>query len=209
MCVPPRVSGDVLEGVDLGLEADGEPGDLELRDDDSLYSPDEPLASLTKVTHRYRTKGPETPDSTEPELVQTKTMFLGVPLRTKKAQEVMPAVQSIICRLETSGYPVNRYFADRAQELRSSALVAWLRSYGVSASWTAGEDPASNKAELAVQYLKGTTRKLLLASGLPASLWPLAVLHAGRRSWINFPGVRSFPAIFAPFWTASPGQASI
>ena len=183
--VPPHVSGDVLEEADLGHEAGGEPGELELCDDDSLYSPDDPLASLTKVTHRYRTKGPETPDSAEPELVQTKTMFLGVPLRTKKASEVMPAVQSIICRLETSGYPVNRYFADRAQELRSSALVAWLRSYGVSASWTAGEDPASNKAELAVQYLKGTTRKLLLASGLPASLWPLAVLHAGRRSWIN------------------------
>ena len=196
-CVVPEESLDAFLKDDMDQTDGLEPLSSELLDDVSMYSPDELPASMSKVTHRYRVKGPESPNE---EQVQTKTMFLGVPLRTKKAQEVTPAVQTVICRLETAGYPVDRYFADRAQELRSSGLAAWLRSYGVYASWTAGEDPASNKAELAVQYLKAATRKLLKASNLSPAFWPLAVLHASRRSWINVSlAFGSFQPTLLPF----------
>ena len=126
-CVVPEESLDAFLKDDMDQTHGLEPLSSELLDDVSMYSPDELPASMSKVTHRYRVKGPESPNE---EQVQTKTMFLGVPLRTKKAQEVTPAVQTVICRLETAGYPVNRYFADRAQELRSSglAVAALLRS---------------------------------------------------------------------------------
>ena len=89
----------------------------------------------------------------------------------------------MINRLESCGFPVHRYHADRAQELKSRALVAWLRDRGIHGTWTPGDSPAGNKAELAVQQLKGSARKLLAASGLAAKSWPLAILHASNRHW--------------------------
>ena len=60
---------------------------------------------------------------------------------------------------------------------RSSGLGLWL---------TPGEEaPAGNKAELAVQQLKGLARKLLAVAELGPSFWPLAVLHASRRNWVH------------------------
>ena len=89
----------------------------------------------------------------------------------------------MINRLESSGFPVHRFHADRAQELKSAGLVAWLRDRGIHHSWTPGDTPPSNKAELAVQQLKGLVRKLLRVGGFPVSFWPLAALHASERNW--------------------------
>ena len=145
---------------------------------------------VDKVTHRIRAKGPEpadVPDSPEgdvPPVVPTRTLFMGVPLRAKKAKEVLPAVQAVVNKLEAFGFPVHRYHADRAQELKSKALVSWCRDRGIHPTWTPGESPAGNKAELAVQQLKGLTRKLLHVAGLDSDFWPLALLHASRRHWV-------------------------
>ena len=95
----------------------------------------------------------------------------------------MAQVQAVINRLESYGYPVHRYHADRAQELKSAALVAWLRDKGIHTTWTPGDTPAGNRAELAVQQLKATARKLLAVAGLEMAYWPLAVLHASARHW--------------------------
>eukprot|EP00439_Symbiodinium_sp_Y106_P004816 s957_g1.t1 len=43
--------------------------------------------------------------------------------------------------------------------------------------------PAGNKAELAVQHIKASVRKLLQIGKFPASFWPLAALHASERNW--------------------------
>ena len=115
--------------------------------------------------------------------VSTRPLYLGLPLRTKKGKEVLGQVQRLINRLESSGFPVHRFHADRAQELRSAGLVAWLRERGIHHSWTPGDTPASNKAELAVQQLKGSVRKLLQVGGFPVGFWPLAALHASERNW--------------------------
>ena len=93
------------------------------------------------------------------------------------------AVQLLINRLEAYGFPVHRYHADRAQELKSRALVNWLKDRGIHGTWTPGDTPAGNRAELAVQQLKGLARKLLFTSKLEPSYWPLAVLHASNRNW--------------------------
>ena len=157
-----------------------------------------PEPALKVVEHRFKEKGPEPegpkPAGQDPPLpppaeeppdshVQTRTLFLAVPLRTRKGKEVLAAVQLLVNRLETWGFPVHRYHADRAKELRSAALVQWLRTQAIHATWTAGESPAGNKAELAVQNIKGGARKLLLAGDLPSDLWPFAVLHVSSRNW--------------------------
>ena len=92
------------------------------------------------------------------------TLFIGVPLRSKKVHEVYPQVQGVINKLEAAGYPVHRYHSDRAKELRSDALIRWLKERGIYLSSTAGESPAGNRAEIAVQQLKGAVRKILVAS---------------------------------------------
>ena len=90
----------------------------------------------------------------------------------------------MINRLESYGFPVHRYHADRAKELRTHTLVSWLRDRGIHPTWTRGDAPAGNKAELAVQNLKGFVRKLLHLAELPVTLWPLALNHASRRNWV-------------------------
>ena len=57
-------------------------------------------------------------------VTKTRTLFLGVPLRTKGGKEVLLQVQGMINRLEAYGYPVQRFHADRAKELRSAALIS-------------------------------------------------------------------------------------
>ncbi|CAE7205236.1 unnamed protein product [Symbiodinium sp. CCMP2592] len=119
------------------------------------------------------------------EKVKTRTLFLGVPLRSKRGAEVMAQVQALVNRLETAGFPIHKYFSDRAKELRSHALIGWLRHRGIHPESTSGEDPAGNKAEVAVQHLKQDARKLLRAADLPAGCWPLAVMHVLGENWLD------------------------
>ena len=85
---------------------------------------------------------PQEEDSEVPKAVGTRTLFLGTPLRSKKGREVMLQVQGIINRLESSGFPVQRFHADRAKELRSASLLGWLKEIGVHPTWTPGDAPA-------------------------------------------------------------------
>ena len=169
---------------------------------DELLSLPEGEATEKAVTHRVRRKRPEdgspgdgplrepppevSGESSAVKLGKTKTVFLGVPLRSKRGKEVYVQVQGLINKLEAFGLPVHRYHADRAKELRSTALIHWLKGQGIHPSWTAGESPAGNRAELAVQNLKGFVRKLLVISGLDKGFWPLALLHASSRNYRNF-----------------------
>ena len=156
-----------------------------------LPEPGEDLG-IKAVTHRVRKKGPEGDDSREPGLEDgpTKskhlTLFIGIPLRSKKGREVYPQVQGVINKLEAAGFPVHRYHSDRAKELRSDAVMRWIKERGIHPSSTAGESPAGNRAEIAVQQLKGMVRKLLGASRLDKQFWPLALMHASTRFWIRF-----------------------
>ena len=112
----------------------------------------------------------------------------------------MAAVQSVINRLESYGYPVHRYHADRAQELKSKALVSWLRDRGIHPSWTPGDSPAGNRAEVAVQQLKQASRRLLAEASLEAVYWPLAVLHASNRFWVTMAESLGIPQpVLLPF----------
>ena len=108
----------------------------------------EELFGVAAVRFRMRSKGPEgseevprpplelgpepsedpplPPPVEEPPPIKTRMLCLAVPLRSKKGKKVLGAIQSVVNRLEAFGFPVHRYHADRAQELKSKALVTWL-----------------------------------------------------------------------------------
>ena len=161
--------------------------------------------SVKVVERRFRDKGPEPPGPNElapgadplrkskgsqPEdeerVLKYRTLFLGVPLRSKAGKGATLAVQSVVNKLEALGLPVHRYHSDRAKELRTTVLLSWMKQQGIHVTSTPGEAPSGNRAELAVQNLKGFVRKLLHASKLDKSLWPLALLHATARNWAVF-----------------------
>ena len=142
------------------------------------------------MTQRLKGKQPEpgADAATEAEEFPNghRTLFFGVPLRSKRGRETFLAIQGVVNRLEASGFPVQRYHADRAKELRTGALIGWLKDKGIHATWTAGESPAGNRAELGVQCLKAFIRKLLFVAHLDKFYWPLALQHASARNWSNF-----------------------
>ncbi|CAE7203184.1 GIP, partial [Symbiodinium sp. CCMP2456] len=115
-----------------------------------------------------------------------RTLFIGVPLKSKAGKGVTLAVQGLVNKLEAHGFPVHRYHSDRAKELRTTALLTWMKQQGIHVTSTPGEAPSGNRAELAVQNLKAFVRKLLHASGLDKMFWPLALLHASARNWSDF-----------------------
>ncbi|CAE7787133.1 RE1 [Symbiodinium sp. CCMP2592] len=185
---------DTKSGGAQQLEVDAGLGEPELFPE--LFGSSDDVV-LSAVSHRVRGKKPEVEveggvgpidcgDGFSMAAGKNLTLFLGVPLRTKGGREVLGQIQALINKLEAFGLPVQRFHADRAQELRSKALVLWLRDKGIHTSWTPGEAPAGNHAELAVQNLKGGVRRLLLTAGLPKTFWPLALLHASTRNWHVF-----------------------
>ncbi|CAE7537698.1 RE1 [Symbiodinium sp. CCMP2592] len=191
----PLVSVDKPEGEDKEHEVSRDAAEPELFPE--LFGELESGVDLKAVTHRVKGKRPEDDpvgagvgpivlEESESAPATNTTLFLGVPLRTKGGKEVLGHVQAIINKLEAHGLPVHRFHADRAQELRSKPLVAWMRAQGIHPSWTPGEAPAGNHAELAVQNLKAGTRKLLLTSHVGRQFWPLALLHASARNWVRF-----------------------
>ena len=189
----------VIEGGvgDIPLD-DPDDGDL-MRELDQIPLSFEEVARVKAVTRRVKYKRPEdeAPAASSGDLsIKTrKTLFIGVPLRTKTGKEVLHQIQGVINRLESSGFPIQRYHADRAKELRSHSLISWLKNKGIHTTWTAGESPAANRAELGVQVLKAFVRKLLFASGLDKDVWPLALLHGSARNWLNFNEAAGIPQL--------------
>ena len=154
-----------------------------------------------KQSEKLPEEEPPLPPPKEPPNIpgSHRALFLGIPTRSKSGKEVLLAVQLLVSRLLSAGFPVHRFFADRAQELRSKQLVQWLADRSIYPSWTAGEDPASNKAELSIQHLKQTARKLLSSAGLSPEFWPVAIRHASQRHWrftleaLGIPQPKLFP----------------
>ena len=126
--------------------------------DDQALESEGAFIALKVVDRRLRSKKPEPkeppplpPPPEEPPSKGTRTLFMGVPLRSRRGKEVMGAVQKVVNQLGAYSFPVHRFHADRAKELRSAGLVSWLRQQGLPCTWTPGESPARNKAELDAQ----------------------------------------------------------
>ncbi|CAE7227612.1 unnamed protein product [Symbiodinium necroappetens] len=146
-----------LEASDKGTTGLGPGPGVELESIEEFFAlPGVGSVGVNAVTRRVRGKrgedeGPVSSGEAEVPSGQEEGVAVGIPT-AKKGHRV-------INRLESTGFPVQRYHADRAKELR---------------------------AELSVQHLKGFVRKLLFAATLDKKYWPLALVHASTRNWIGF-----------------------
>ena len=99
-------------------------------------------------------------------------------LRSK--DEVLVALMSMIQEFVTQGgRPVKRIRTDKGGEYVSAALSAEFDKLGIWHEETAGYTPEQNGiAERLNRTLMERARTMLSESGLPASLWGYAILHA-------------------------------
>ena len=115
---------------------------------------------------------------------EIETLFIGVPLQSKKGTEVLEALQEIVIRLEREGLIVRRLHTDRGTEFMTKSLISWCRSKGIYKTTTEVQDSKSNgRAELAAGIFKRLGRTLLKCAKLPREYWPYAVHHASHLKW--------------------------
>ena len=128
---------------------------------------------------------PEDSDpSVEPPYVDRVTLRWAEPLHNRNSDGLRLAVMQAIAKCKAYGIPVLRFHSDRAKEFQSSRLIRWLTEQAIHVTKSAPEDPAANgTAESAVKEVKRYARRCLISSGLPSSLWPLAVRQASEQSW--------------------------
>ncbi|CAE7189867.1 TY5A [Symbiodinium sp. KB8] len=102
-----------------------------------------------------------------------------IPLVTRRSSEVNAAIRTMILKIKAEGFPVVRCHSDRARELTSDSLRAWLVERDILPTTGEGQAPQQNgRAEAVVKSLKGRAKQLLHASGLPRQLRPMAMTYA-------------------------------
>ncbi|CAE7467813.1 RE1 [Symbiodinium necroappetens] len=105
---------------------------------------------------------------------QMQVLQYAIPLVTRRSSEVNAAIRTMILKIKAEGFPVVRCHSDRARELTSDSLRAWLVERDILPTTGEGQAPQQNgRAEAVVKGLKGRH-----ASGLPRQLWPMAMTYA-------------------------------
>ncbi|CAE7745152.1 unnamed protein product [Symbiodinium sp. CCMP2592] len=111
--------------------------------------------------------------------LMTETLYFCVPVNSKKAVHVLPALQQMVVDVRALGYPVARIHSDRGGELRGNAVKRWILNQGILRTTSTGSEPAENGvAEAGVRYLKRRGRVLLDAAGVGREHWPTAIQTA-------------------------------
>ena len=104
------------------------------------------------------------------------------PITSRQASDVIPAIARIYARLREMGLPVYRLHTDRARELMGAQLKRWAQDRNIVKTTVPGDAFKENgRVEAEIGVLKRATRTLLKAGGEPATLWPMALRHAGER----------------------------
>ncbi|CAE7714237.1 unnamed protein product, partial [Symbiodinium necroappetens] len=110
---------------------------------------------------------------------QMQVLQYAIPLVTRRSSEVNAAIRTMILKIKAEGFPVVRCHSDRARELTSDSLRAWLVERDILPTTGEGQAPQQNgRAEAVVKSLKGRAKQLLHATGLPRQLWPMAMTYA-------------------------------
>ncbi|OLQ10709.1 Retrovirus-related Pol polyprotein from transposon TNT 1-94 [Symbiodinium microadriaticum] len=183
----PSEPGSVLKE---GIVADAEEKD-ELEGGVGSFGDYEDLFEDLKVNHDY-VKDPlpeEELDKTNKEFWETykevgdpfqmQVLQYAIPLVTRRSSEVNAAIRTMILKIKAEGFPVVRCHSDRARELTSDSLRAWLVERDILPTTGEGQAPQQNgRAEAVVKSLKGRAKQLLHATALPRQLWPMAMTYA-------------------------------
>ena len=107
----------------------------------------------------------------------TNLTFVG-PITSRKVSDVLPAIARIYARIWEMGLPVYRLRTDRARELMAAQVKRRAEDSNIVKKTVPG-DAVKENGEIGV--LKRATRTLLKAGDEPATLWPMALRHAGER----------------------------
>ena len=119
------------------------------------------------------------------------------PLESRAQEMVIEAMQRTLIKFRAMGIATNRLHSDRAKELLSRQMRKWCTTMGISQTFTAGDDPASNgHIESEVNQLKRKTRVKLAEAGCGREAWPMAMRYATeerRRQQLEALGVPMLP----------------
>ena len=179
--VPPDEDGSGRGAlVQLSGEAPGDershPGGVP--DEDG--SGGEPLVQLSgegaEPAEPLQTHGPPTLE----EATELRVFRVALPMKSKKAREVVATVMEFVLRLRSEGYHIGRIHSDQGHEF-AGEFRRWALQRGIYLTRTAGDDPRGNgRAEVAVKAFKNYIRRTLRQASVDAKWWPWALRYSNE-----------------------------
>ena len=113
--------------------------------------------------------------------VDSKVLSFALPVVSRKAHHVIPAVASIYARARSMQVPILRVHTDRAQEFAGAAFRKWCLDRSLWHTMSPGDEPTQNaRVERTIGLLKNKVRTCIKASKAPISWWPLALRHSAE-----------------------------
>ena len=113
--------------------------------------------------------------------VDSKVLSFALPIVSRKAHHVIPAVASIYARARSMQVPILRVHTDRAQEFAGTAFRKWCLDRSLWHTMSPGDEPTQNaRVERTIGLLKNKVRTSIKASKAPISWWPLALRHSAE-----------------------------
>ena len=113
--------------------------------------------------------------------VESKVLSFALPIVSRKAHHVIPAVASVYARARSMQVPIIRIHTDRAQEFAGVAFRKWCLDRSLWHTMSPGDEPTQNaRVERTIGLLKNKVRTSIRASKAPISWWPLALRHAAE-----------------------------
>ena len=113
--------------------------------------------------------------------VDSKVLSFALPVVSRKAHHVIPAVASVYARARSMQVPIIRVHTDRAQEFAGVAFRKWCLDRSLWHTMSPGDEPTQNaRVERTIGLLKNKVRTSIKASKAPISWWPLALRHAAE-----------------------------
>ena len=110
-----------------------------------------------------------------------KSLTMALPIKSRKASEVIKATARVVARLRSLNIPIVRVHTDRAQEFCGRDFQAWLRARDLWHTTTAGDEPSTNaRAENELKIIKGRARTLMKSARCEVTQWPLAIRYASE-----------------------------
>ena len=171
--VPMDQDGPMVEGLTrLGYKLKGVDDEPDVKDDE-LEQADLDAAEEAQSRWQHYLAGRDA--------VKVKMVTMAIPVRSRKAQDVLEAVGEVYGRLRALQIPIIRVHTDRAREFSGGEFRAWIRRRDLYHTMSAGDEAQGNaRVEAELGLVKGRVRALLKSSRAPLHFWPVAVRHAGE-----------------------------
>ena len=140
----------------------------------------DPLVQLSgdgaEPAEPLQTHGPQTLE----EATEMRVFRMALPMKSKKAKEVVATVMEFVLRLRAEGYHVGRIHSDQGHEL-AGEFKRWALQRGIYLTKTPGDDPSGNgRAEMAVKAFKNYIRRTLRQAFEDAKWWPWALRYVNE-----------------------------